>query len=36
MAEYLIGKLGGLVLGSFQTAGGVFLLLGDTIRSMFR
>jgi phospholipid/cholesterol/gamma-HCH transport system permease protein len=35
-AEYLTGKLGGMVMGSCQTAGGVFLLLGDTIRSMFR
>ena len=30
------GKLGGLILRSCQTSGGVFLLLGDTLRSLFR
>jgi phospholipid/cholesterol/gamma-HCH transport system permease protein len=33
---YLLGKLGTVFTDSCRTAGGVFLLLGDTLRSMFR
>lgn len=33
---YLLGKIGTVFTDSCRTAGGVFLLLGDTLRSMFR
>ena len=32
----LVGGFGGLILRSCQTAGGIFLLLTDTLRSLFR
>ena len=34
--EVLIGKFGGFLIRSFETSGGVFLLLVDTLRSLFR
>ena len=34
--EVLIGKFGGFLIRSFETSGGVFLLLADTLRSLFR
>ena len=32
----LVGGFGGLIVRSCQTAGGIFLLLADTLRSLFR